>query len=64
MSAQEMNAIHERLLALEGRLADLSAAVGTLQERIADKDVSADLYPAPPDHGPARAERAQFPRRR
>jgi hypothetical protein len=35
-----------------------------LQERIADKDVSADLYPAPPDHGPARAERAQFPRRR
>lgn len=64
MSAQEINAIHERLAALEAKLADLSAAVGALQERIADKDVSSDLYPAPPDHGPARAERAQFPRRR
>jgi hypothetical protein len=64
LSAQEINAIHERLLALEAKLADLSAAVGALQERVADKDVSVDLYPAPPDHGPARAERAQFPRRR
>jgi hypothetical protein len=64
MSAQEMNAIHERLLALEGRLADLSDEVVALKERIADKDVSAELYPAPPDHGPVRAERAQFPRRR
>jgi hypothetical protein len=64
MCAQEMNAIHERLAALEARLAVLSAEVWALQERVADKDVSAELYPAPPDHGPARAERAQFPRRR
>jgi hypothetical protein len=64
MSAQEMHAIQERLLVMEGWLATLSKEVVALQERVADKDVSAELYPAPPDHGPARAERAQFPRRR
>jgi hypothetical protein len=64
VSAQELSAIHDRLAALESKLADLSDEVVALRERVADKDVSAELYPAPPDHGPARAERAQYPRRR